>query len=178
MNWKIASGAVLLLFSVLLFFLNEDNFSSWLPLLLASLGLLTSILSGRKLAYLQHDAGVVKRRGSGSMPARAMALVFSLWLLFLILYTIFSILLLKMGTNLIIASLKGTYWNLGMMLVAIVGAYLLFAGISFRNPEKLYTRWGKMAGKGVEMTQIPGGIYSKTKNMLEDEFARGKRKSL
>ncbi|MCD6275791.1 MAG: hypothetical protein J7J42_03515, partial [Thermoplasmata archaeon] len=133
-------------------------------------------MSGRKLVYLQHDAGVVKRRGSGSMPARAMALVFSLWLLFLIFYTFLSILLLKMGTNLIIASLKGTYWNLGMMLVAIVGAYLLFAGISFRNPEKLYTHWSKMAERGVKMTHIPDGIYSRRKNRLESEFARRKRK--
>jgi len=84
MSWRIVSGAVLLLFSVLLFLLHEDNFSSWLPLLLVSLGLLTFILSGRKLAYLQHDAGVVKRLGWESMPARAMALVFSFWLLFLI----------------------------------------------------------------------------------------------
>ncbi len=83
-----------------------------------------------------------------------------------------------MGTNLIIASLKGTYWNLGMMLVTIVSAYLLFVGISSRNMEKLYTHWSKMAGKGVKMTHIPDGIYSKRKNRLESEFARGKRKSL
>jgi len=71
MNWKMVSGAVLLIHSLLLFFLNDDNFSSWLPLLLAFLGLITSILSGRKLAYVQHDAGVVKISAQGMyLPER------------------------------------------------------------------------------------------------------------
>ena len=96
----------------------------------------------------------------------------------MIFYTFLSILLLKMGTNLIIASLKGTYWNLGMILVTIVSAYLLFVGISSRNMEKLYTHWSKMAERGVKMTHIPDGIYSRRKNRLESEFARRKRKSL
>ena len=78
------------------------------------------------------------------MPARAMALVFSFWLLFMIFYTFLSILLLKMGTNLIIASLKGTYWNLGMMLVTIVSAYHLlweFHPETWRSSTRTGVKW-------------------------------------
>jgi len=62
------------------------------------------------------------------------------------------------SSNLIIASLKGTYWNLGMILATIT-AFLLSQAL---HP----------------VTQIPGNVYSEMKEMPEDEFTPTERKSL
>ncbi len=149
------AGIALLLLSFIILLFQFRTFASILSLLLAVISWGTSLLSGRKIAYLNHDSRILRERGKHVYPTRGIFLWFSLWLLFLVVYSIFNIMFFKIGVSLFFSSLTGAYWGMGMMLTALIGSYLLFYSISQAHPDKLYTRWGKIAVTTSRATSYP-----------------------
>ncbi len=154
MSKKFIIGAGMIIAAILFFILDYLAIDNTYIALLALLGLITSITTGRSLAYLIHDSDSVKKLGKRDFPTTIFVLWLSVWFAFLIFYTIVMI-IFKIGSTSLVASFTGKFTGLITILLGLGGSYLFFKARSDKHPEKMYTRWGKMAHKSVKLMRMP-----------------------
>ncbi len=95
-----------------------------------------------------------KKLGKSDFPTKFIFLWLSVWFAFLIFYTIVMI-IFKIGSTSLVASFTGKFTGLITILFGLCGAYLFFKARSDKHPERMYTRWGKMAHKSVKLMRMP-----------------------
>ncbi len=154
MSKKFIIGAGMIIAAILFFILDYLSIDNIYIALLALLGLITSITTGKSLAYLMHDSNVIKKLGKNDFPTKFFVVWLSIWFAFLIFYTVITI-IFKIGSTSLISSFTGKFTGLITILFGLCGAYLFFKARSDEHPEKMYTRWGKMAHKSVKLMRMP-----------------------
>ena len=137
----------------------------YISILLAIIVYTLSILSGKNIAYLVHDAVSLRRSTGKNFSPRAMI---SLWILCLLMVILFYMIITSIFFNsvgLIVASIRSSYAGFIYSLLMFIGAYLLFKYSADKNMDKLYSSWGrnieKLEKKGKKM-------INKSFNMIKD----------
>ncbi len=106
-----------------------------------------SVLSGRNVAYLLHDSAALKRRTGNIFSPKGMI---SMWMFFfivaIIMYTAMSALFFK-SVGAVMAGISSSYTGLIYSTLALMAAYFVFKSASDKNPDRLYSSWGKRMEK-------------------------------
>lgn len=149
MKIKTPVGAVILLSGLGLFIFDLLRLRSGILYLLAFMALVSSILTGKKIAAYLHDSHLSRAQGFSTKPTSFVYLWLFFWLIFVVLYTLATV-ILSQSINLLISSFRGDYVGLFYSILFLLGSYLIFAG-KYEKMEKFLTGWGKTLerGKGI-----------------------------
>ncbi len=137
-----AVGAALLALSCIVLSVDMLSTGVFLAFMaLATFGM--SVMTGRNIAFMMHDAAVLRWRSGRVFSPRGLV---SIWMLLFItavlIYTVTSTVFFK-SIALVIAGLTFSFLGLVHSTSALVGSYLIFRYRSDAHPDRLYSSWGR-----------------------------------
>ena len=168
----IGSGVVILLLSVPLVAVDLLSISSTILLILALFAIFTSFMTGKKLAAYLHDLRLASERKYSMGPALFIYAWLALFIVMVLLYTIFK---LSLGyfVKLLFLPLGGAYLGMVYNLLLLAGAYFLFAACY--HGKGFVTLWGKAAeesGRTADRAKEAVKNPARTVKSVEEEIKK------
>jgi len=162
----VALGGSLIIASLLMFVYDMWAASSYLVWLFGIAAVLTSFLSGKKIAAYHHDFKYAKAHNYKLAPSAMVYLWVLLFIVMLVIYTVIKIaagyflkvLLLPFGGQFI-----GIIYNLGLL----IGTYLLFVGV-YAKRDSFVTLWGKAADKTSKLVKPADKMVETSKSLANE----------
>ena len=155
----ISIATILLLYSIY----YSKNY--YISILLGIIVYTLSVLSGKNIAYLVHDAASLKKSTGKSFSPKAMI---SFWFFCLLMVILFYMIITSIFFNsigFIVASIRSSYTGFIYSLLLFIGAYFLFKYLTDKNMDKLYSSWGK----NIEKLEKKGKkMIGKSFSMIKD----------